>query len=125
MCGAFRFLRPITDGYAITFSRALRHASLLLLQSAACYGSHAPWPYVHDAPPSHDVRLHDAWPPHHGAEQRAYDVLLPYDDVLQLSLTCGFLQLAFALLGFSRFVALTEHREVALVPGDDVACDVL
>ena len=95
MCGAFRFLRPITDGYAITFSRALRHASLLLLQSDACYGSHAPWPYVHDAPPSRDVRLHDAWPPHRGAERREYDVPMPYDDVPQLSSTFCFLQIGF------------------------------
>ena len=104
---------------------ALRHGPLLLLQSDAYYELRVLWPCARDVPPSRDVRLHDAWPLHRGAEQHAYDVLLPSYDVLQLSLTCGFLQLAFALLGFSRFVALTEHREVALVPGDDVACDVL
>jgi hypothetical protein len=30
-------------------------------------------------------------------------------------------ELAFALLGFPRFIALTERREEALVPRDDVA----
>ena len=120
---AFISLLHVSLGFI--FCHALRCEPSPRLQRAFWRESRDPLRCAHGVPPSHDVRLHDAWPPHHGAEQRAYDVLLPYDDVLQLSLTCGFLQLAFALLGFSRFVALTEHREVALVPGDDVACDVL
>jgi hypothetical protein len=82
-------------GALATSCRALRHASLLLRQSDAYYEARVPSQCERDAPPSRDVRLHDAWPLHCGAERREYDVLRPYDDVPQLSSTCGFLQIYF------------------------------
>jgi hypothetical protein len=83
------------DGAATTSCRALRHGPLLLLQSDAYYESRVTWQCARDAPPSRDGPPHDALPLHRGAEQHAYDVLLPSYDVLQLSLTCGFLQIGF------------------------------
>ena len=84
-----------SDGAAITSCRALRHGPLLLLQSDAYYELRVLWPCARDVPPSRDGPPHDALPLHHGAEQHAYDVLLPSYDVLQLSLTWGFLQIRF------------------------------
>src|SRR5271169_5750858 len=75
--------------------RALRHGPLLLLQSDAYYESRVPSRCARDAPPSRNGPPHDALPLHRGAEQHAYDVLLPSYDVLQLSLTCSFLQIGF------------------------------
>jgi hypothetical protein len=90
------------QGAAITSCRALPHEPLLLLQSDAYYESRVLWPCARDVPPSRDVRLHDAWPLHRDAGQHAYDVLLPSYDVLQLSLTCDFLQIGFLRFSGSR-----------------------
>ena len=75
---------------------ALRHGPLLLLQSDAYYEAHAPSQCERDAPPSRDGRLRDVWPLLRGVEQHAYDVPLTSYDVLQLSLTWGFLQMEFS-----------------------------
>jgi hypothetical protein len=82
---------------AVTISfRALRHASSQLLQNDADYEWRAPLPYERDAPPSRDALRRDAYPLRCDAGRRAYGVLLPCDDVLRLSSTCGFLQVFFA-----------------------------
>jgi hypothetical protein len=82
-------------GAATTFYRVLHHGPLLLLQSDAYYELRVTWQCERDAPPFRDVRHRDALPLQCGAEQHAYDVLLPSYGVLQLSLTCGFLQIGF------------------------------
>jgi hypothetical protein len=90
------------DSAAITSCRALRRGPLPLLPSDADYEWRVPWPSARDALPSRDVLLHDAWPLHCDAERHEYDVPTLYDDVPQLSLTFGFLQIGFCAFSGSR-----------------------
>jgi hypothetical protein len=94
---------------------------LQLLQSDACYESRVLWPRVRDVPLSRDVHFRDALPLHRDAGRHEYDVLMPYDDVPQLSSTFCFLQMGFCPSRIPEFIVKTEHRWEALVPGYDVA----